>query len=284
MDEVTSGEKSRGNPIQVGPRQFFARVTLVLLSLFLMIGLTPGPASAAGTVTVRGTVVCNSGRPVVGVWVNSSGGGSGLSKFTPMPGKSNVAWYTRTLSFSTAATALELRVGCGGSASSWTSKSIAASRTVATNFIHNTWCNDPTSGTAYGNCYTGTLPNGRSYNWFDGGQCTWGAAEIWNRATGKYPSWSGDARNWAINARAQGFLISTVPHARSLIVVPPYVGTSSSLGHVAWVTDVWVSSGTLWMRIREMNRTGLWQWSTRDVPYDSRYRWIVAPPGQPVTS
>lgn len=258
-------------------------MSVALISVAAAGVLLAPSASASGTITFRGTVVCNSGRPVVGVWLASSGGGSGWASWSSMPGRANVAWYTKTISFTTATTSVEPRVGCGNSPASWASTNIPPAKTVSTSYIYNVWCNDPTSGTGR-NCYSGKLPSGRSTNWFAGGYCTWGAAELWKKATRTYPSWGGNAKDWATKASALGFTVSSVPHARSVIVFPAYVGTNSSLGHVAWVTKVWVSSGVVYMHIREMNRSGLWQWSDRDIKNDSRYRFIVAPPGVPVNS
>jgi surface antigen len=240
-------------------------------------------ASAAATITFRGTAVCNSGRPVVGVWLASSGGGAGWANWAPMPGRPNVAWYTRTFTFSTSATTVEPRIGCGNTPASWASTSIPPAKTVSTDYIYNVWCNDPASGTGRG-CYAGALPSGGSTNRFAAGNCTWGAAELWRKATGQYPSWGGNAKDWATNAGNLGFRISSVPHARSVIVFPAYVGGTGAFGHVAWVTRVWVSGGAVFMHLREMNWGALGVWRERDIAYDSRFRFIVAPPGLPVNS
>ncbi len=46
----------------------------------------PASSLAASSVGIRGTVACPSGMPVVGVWVASSGGGSGFASLERVPG------------------------------------------------------------------------------------------------------------------------------------------------------------------------------------------------------
>jgi surface antigen len=246
-------------------------------------GTFAASAGADATITVSGTVVCNSGRPVVGVWLTSSNRGSGWASWTPMPGRANVAWYSRRLTFTGASTTVEPHVGCGRTPATWGSTSIAPPRTVSSDRIYNIWCNDPASGTGR-SCSTGALPGGLTYNQFVKGYCTWGAAALWFKATGKYPSWRGNAKDWAVNAGALKFTISPVPHPRSIVVFPANVGGARGDGHVAWVTRVWVSAGVVYMHIREMNWGQLNVWHDRDIRYDSRYRFIVAPPGKPVNA
>jgi len=265
-----------------GPR-FRTTLSLFVVLAASVIGVA-SPAHASTTLTVSGAAVCNSGRAVEGVWVTSTGGGAGWAGWTPMPGRPNVAWYSRTLTISTSSTAVSLHIGCGGSTSQWASSSYTPSYTRSSSLVLNMWCNDPTSGTG-SSCSGGSRPSGRSTNWFSAGYCTWGAAELWRKATGTYPSWSGNAKDWASNAGALGFRVSTVPLPRSVLVEPAYVGTNSALGHVAWVTRAWVSSGIVYFHVREMNASaGFNAWDDRDVRYDSRFRFIVAPPGSPVTS
>lgn len=92
------------------------------------------------------------------------------------------------------------------------------------------------------------------------------------------------ALDWATNAGNQGFRMSGVPHTRSIVVWPANQGINSSLGHVAWVTRVWVSGGATYFRVREMNWSGWNVWSERDVKHADYMRFIVAPPGTPVDS
>ncbi len=197
-----------------------------------------------------------------------------------MPGRPNVAWYSRTVSYTGSSTAVRPVVGCGNTPQKWASSNRPTTKTITQSLVYNVWCNDPTSGN--GSCYTGTLPKTNTRNWFAAGNCTWGAAELWKKATGTYPSWSGNAKDWAVNAGNQGFRISGVPHARSIAVSP--ATSTNSYGHVMWVTRVWVSNGVTYFRVREMNAVGFNKWSERTVRYETRYKFIVPPVGVPVYS
>ena len=88
---------------------------LVALSVIggFMVAASQIPAYAASTVGVRGTVACPSGKPVVGVWVASSGGGSGYASWSAYPGASTIARFSRTFS-TNLPTTIYLNVGCGG--------------------------------------------------------------------------------------------------------------------------------------------------------------------------
>ena len=230
------------------------------------------------TVTVRGTAVCASGRGVVGVRIESSIAGSAVATLTAMPGKPNVGWFTLALPYSGTATDITPVVGCGGTGDNWASSSRPATVTISSDYIYNVRCSDGGDRT----CTPAPLARRNSRNWFYAGQCTWGAAEMWKKSTGTYPSWGGDARLWADNARTHGFRVSRVPHAGSLVIWPAGTGGAGSMGHVAWVKSVWVNNGVTYFKVREMNRTGLWQWSERQVRLESYMEFIGAPPGAPV--
>ena len=71
-------------------------------------------------------------------------------------------------------------------------------------------------------------------NNFPYGQCTWWANERYHQLTGYYISWSGNAYQWAFNAPAQGWIVSSVPHVPSIIVFQPGVQYANPVyGHVA---------------------------------------------------
>jgi surface antigen len=233
----------------------------------------------ATTITVRGTVICASGRTVVGVWIQSSAGGSGWATFTKLPGRPHVAYYTRTMTIGSTSSSVYPTVGCGGTPQSWASSNSAPAKSVSSTYVYNVRCSDPSSGK--GSCSGAPLPSGRSTNWFASGNCTWGAAQLWKKATGQFPSWSGNAKQWNENAAALGFRTSSVPHERSVAV---FEFGGSGNGHVAWVTRVWVSGSTIMFHVREMNVKGLGVWSERDIALGSGMSFIIAPPGVPVTS
>jgi surface antigen len=149
----------------------------------------------------------------------------------------------------------------------------------------NAFCNDPASGSA-SSCSVGSRPSGVTYNDFKLGNCTWGAAVLWDEATGLYPAWNGNANLWATNASAQDFLVTIAPATNSIVVIPPGVdGADPQDGHVAWVTGIQSSPGAIYLSVREMNGSrGLNQWDSATYLYNSGMRLIVAPPTGPVTS
>jgi hypothetical protein len=225
---------------------------------------------------VRGTVVCGSGRPVVGVTLETSTSRPRAALWTAMPGRPDVAFFSRRVRLTDGASVVRPVVGCGGSASAWASTSRPEPLTVTGRFVFNARCTDPATGD--GTCTAGGgLPWAKSSNTFYRGYCTWGAAELWRKATGTYPAWSGNANRWATNAASLGFTVTNVPQARA-IMVSPY----GSSGHVAWVTRVWVESGVTYYRVREMNWVGWNVWSDRIVRHDPALRFIVAPAGRAV--
>jgi hypothetical protein len=235
------------------------------------------PASAVDTALVRGTVVCSSGRPVVGVTVESMVDGARAASWSPMPGRPQVAFYTARVTLQAGSTAVRPAVGCGGTGTAWLSTSRTPPLTVTGPYVLNARCTDPAAGE--GTCVAGgRLAASKTWNSFYRGYCTWGAAELWRKATGTYPAWSGNAKYWATNAAAAGFTVTDVPQARALMVSP-----YGSAGHVAWVTRVWVEAGVTYYRVREMNWVGWNTWSTRTVRHDPAFRFVVAPAGRAVT-
>lgn len=264
------------------------KIVAVVLAIAFTVALAQ-PATAATTYSIRGTVVCPSGLPVVGVWMQSSGGGSGFASWTRYPGRSHVARYSRTFS-TNLSSGIYLNVGCGGSTSAWSTSNRTPSKTVSSGRIlfMNARCNTSTRTCAFPPLENNT-PAAPSTNPFydstrsdprrDGtGWCTYRAAAFWQTMTGRYPNWRGDAGYWDNNAAATGWRVEGVPFPDSIAVWQP--GTASSFGHVGYVADVRVSSGRLEMKIYDRNwdgrggdRNGAW------VPFtDSSMRFIVAPP------
>jgi len=265
------------------------RVSKVLGAMVLVVACTLASAahapsaSATVTVTLRGVAVCNSGRSVVGIYIESSSGGDGWASFTPRPAKPSNVYYSRTFSFSAASTVAYPTVGCGGTAASWASSSSAPGRTISATYVYNVVCIDPASGN--GTCSYAPYPSYGSSNPGYSKQCTWGAAEMWKKATGHYPSWNGNAKDWNDNAKLKGFRVMTTPQERSIAVWEPNVGGAGANGHVAWVSGISsVSSSTIYFTVREMNWPVGAGWATRKVKYTSGMSFIVAPPGPPITS
>src|SRR6266581_7317426 len=95
----------------------FLALSGVLLGLVIA---APLPASAAtGTIIVDGWVSCQS-HWVVGVWVESGGGGSGWADWWPVDaGHKNIAWYQAKIQNTGLPTNIRLHVGCGGSSADW---------------------------------------------------------------------------------------------------------------------------------------------------------------------
>ena len=115
-----------------------------------------------------------------------------------------------------------------------------------------------------------------SRNWATPGQCTWGALAQWHASEGYYPSgWTGNALVWGSGAARSGYTVSSTPRARSILVMQPGVhGSSSSAGHVAWVTSVSGNSVT----IIEMNAlAGAYRYNTRTLTNMGGMRYIYAP-------
>jgi hypothetical protein len=99
-----------------------------------------------------------------------------------------------------------------------------------------------------------SIPAGGFPDRFPYGQCTWWAA--YNR----HVTWSGNARDWLVNAHAQGVETSALPSIGAVVVYRPG-GGYSGLGHVAVVIAVAAGSYT----VSEMNFIGWGQVNTRTV-------------------
>ncbi len=97
-----------------------------------------------------------------------------------------------------------------------------------------------------------SVPVGGYTDRFPYGQCTWWAA--YNR----HVTWSGNARDWLVNARAQSVATSALPSIGAVVVYRPGSGYGE-LGHVAIVIAVSSSSYT----VSEMNFVGWGEVNTR---------------------
>lgn len=215
----------------------------------------PAAGGAATKLYLRGAVVCPKNAPVVGVWVASSGGGSGWAAYTAYPGTKYAARFSRTF-VSNLSTKVSLSIGCGGKPSKWgtTTKTGALTVKTGTLIYFNVHCSTSTK-----RCTTPPLENdtpkaSRTVNSVGAAyadQCTYRAAEFWKVMTGRYPNWSGNAYQWAGNAKATGWQLESFATPDSIAVTPS--SAASSFGHVAYVADVRVASGKVQLKIYDRN-------------------------------
>lgn len=108
---------------------------------------------------------------------------------------------------------------------------VGAQAATATAIMQNDGYTPPTSVSQQYNASLGISGTGNNFPY---GQCTWWANERYHQLTGHYISWSGNAYQWAFNAPAQGWIVSSVPHVPSIIVFQPGVQYANPVyGHVA---------------------------------------------------
>ena len=92
---------------------------------------------------------------------------------------------------------------------------------------------DPTNG---GTLYTGA---GVTPDRFAYGQCTYWADLRYNQLTNHWVDWIGNAYQWKYGAlSAPGWIVSSTPHAPSIIVLQPGVQGAGYYGHVAVVERI----------------------------------------------
>jgi surface antigen len=261
-------------------RKNFQRFLLALLAaLTLVLGVGVAPASATTSMTVRGTVICANGHDVVGVWVESSAGGSKFATWHAFGGHKNTAYYSTKIASRLSSTKITIRVGCGGSKASWWSDNGSPKITVAGNRTLNTRCEE-SAGKA-SRCAWPWKGETTTVNLGAPGNCTWGALQKWKAAVGTYPLTGGDAANWDNFARTHGWYVSGVPHVRAFVVFEPYKGGSFAAGHVGWVTGItYVGSGKFDITVVEMNAgaNGFNKYRTHTYRHvDDDMSYIVAP-------
>jgi surface antigen len=106
----------------------------------------------------------------------------------------------------------------------------------------------PSSGRATGL----KMPSNTGYS----GQCTWGALEQWKARAGYYLRVSGNAKDWAASARANGWTVVADAQSQSIVVFQPGVqGANRTYGHVGYVTSTSRHSDGLYITFTEMNGT-----------------------------
>lgn len=225
---------------------------------------------------MSGTVVCPSGAPVVGVWVQSTGGGSKFAARAPSKGGTTMSIYSARVNSG----AVELHVGCGGTPAKWASDQWTPRITVSRSRSVNAICKGRAGTFRRISCSLPARPKiaAPPTNGFAKGNCTQYAADKWRAATGRFPSWRGDALAWNENAAAHRWTVVTKPAARSVVVFEPGVQRSSpKYGHVAWVESVARRSGAWYVTITEMNFRALGQRTSRTVKHVSGMSYIWAP-------
>lgn len=95
----------------------------------------------------------------------------------------------------------------------------------------------PSSSSSYSNAATGDS--------FPYGQCTYWADYRYHQLTGIWVDFSGNADQWAANATAAGWVVSSTPHYPSIIVLQPNVQGAGGYGHVAAVESIHSSNSTV---------------------------------------
>jgi hypothetical protein len=105
-----------------------------------------------GNGVVTGTVICESGRPVVGVWIAASTGqrDSGWAHLGANYPTGSTVTYSYQLG---SAQAYSVHVGCGGTASDWASKNYSALLHTRSVMLH---CDDPVAASGQGTSATGS--------------------------------------------------------------------------------------------------------------------------------
>lgn len=257
-----------------------ARAVAALAAVALAATLLAAPGAGAATKrVVKGTVICAHGNKAMGVWVESSAGGSRWAKFHRSATHPNAGFYTAEVTTAAASTKVRLHVGCGAkdTAGNWRSNLRTKAATVAGSRTLNTKCDDTKAGTQDNKCAWPPQGNLAPYNLAraDPTQCTYGALEWWKQRTGTYPKWSGDAKDWAVTAAQNKWQTSAVPHVRAIVVQP--ATKDNPWGHVAYVRDVYpVAGGQFDIRIQEKN----WDWKggvrERTVRHQTGWRYIVS--------
>jgi len=76
-------------------------------------------------------------------------------------------------------------------------------------------------------------------DFFPQGQCTYGASLQYHNATGYWVPWGGNAKDWAANAYAYGWEVSSEPVVPSIICLQPGIQLADGIdGHVGVVQSI----------------------------------------------
>ncbi len=115
-----------------------AVITLTVTALVMVVA----PPARAGTVSVRGEVMCVSQNSVVGVWIESTKGGSKWASWKAVSGAPYEANYSASISYSGDLTQVRLHVGCGGSPQKWGSTNRSKYYYASGGILLNVTCYD----------------------------------------------------------------------------------------------------------------------------------------------
>ncbi len=189
-----------------------ARSILSLLVLVAGVTAIALPSSAATSRTVSGTVACQVGHHVTGVWVQSSNGGSGWASWTPRSGAAWLADYSYRITTNSSSTSVRLDVGCGGTRQNWWSTNLTASTTVSGNKHLSALCKEAKGRAKRCNWWGKTVLVGMPFTGY------------WDRYSLAHPSTHGDASwgDWAVDlydpAGSSVHARLYAPKGRSLVV------------------------------------------------------------------
>jgi len=269
--------------------------------------VTPLAASAATKMLIRGTVACSAGQPAVGVWIESSAGGSEWAddqswQFTTSQPNRSYRYFEETVTSPSSKSKISLHVGCGGTPSRWSKDLWSEGFPVgSTGRVINVACDYAKRSRTVGACKQAPKGSDAGVNPYASTSkyCTGGAVYRWYKATGYWPlvnrskSYSepkdgtspGDAKWIDDNAASRGFRVSKIPHIRSMVVF----NNRSKWGHVGWVTRIYRSSGRVYFDYIDRNGGNRWINASlgqtndygRDVTrkgqaWDSSQRFVVA--------
>lgn len=171
-------------------------VVALLASSYVLATPAPWASASSKTIQIAGIVQCKNGsQQVEGVWVNSSKGGSKFATWIwagyTSTSKSTYAAYTASLSVSSTPTTVQLRIGCGGSSSTWGSTNTTASKSVSGSTLISATCANPSTAN-HANKQTCSIASNGS----DSGAS---ASALWALSKIKATSSGGDTPNghWA---------------------------------------------------------------------------------------
>lgn len=149
----------------------YAAIAAVVGTASVTLGALVPPAAAATTksIQIAGVVQCNNGsRSVVGVWVNSTAGGSGFAtravvgKYGTSVSTQNV--YRKTVQVPAdgkTPTSIRVDVGCGGTTSTWESNNSSSTYKVLSSTLLDVTCANPTASAGRAvRCSRWTNPSG----------------------------------------------------------------------------------------------------------------------------
>ncbi len=104
--------------------------------------LTTSAPVLAATHSMSGSVACENGGEVNGIWLQSSAGGSVWADYSRRSTAPWVANYSKSFSTSASSTQVELHIGCAGSTGTWGSSNKTTAITVSGPKEFSARCND----------------------------------------------------------------------------------------------------------------------------------------------